>query len=309
MECGKFKITVSDHKDTKFWNQFTTEKCQHSAILYCFRPQRYKILKPIHNCAAMFFYFNLLFQTTKIQNFETNSQPKMIEMARQGYCFRPQRYKILKPIHNSFHFLISFKFTVSDHKDTKFWNQFTTSKCNYYQQASLFQTTKIQNFETNSQQLIIWKFVIFTVSDHKDTKFWNQFTTDNANNRNFIKLFQTTKIQNFETNSQLILPVGYMIINCFRPQRYKILKPIHNLFLFYISKLKTVSDHKDTKFWNQFTTSSSACPCSSSLFQTTKIQNFETNSQRKDYSPEALSYCFRPQRYKILKPIHNKAIS
>jgi len=96
---------------------------------------------------------------------------------RCNYCFRPQRYKILKPIHNSQTVYQLAPLTVSDHKDTKFWNQFTTIESRCFFLLKLFQTTKIQNFETNSQQQLLKHLAIFTVSDHKDTKFWNQFTT------------------------------------------------------------------------------------------------------------------------------------
>ncbi len=63
-----------------------------------------------------------------------------------------------------------------------------------------------------------------------------------------IGLFQTTKIQNFETNSQRGAGAGAVVKDCFRPQRYKILKPIHNILSKLILLRKTVSDHKDTKF-------------------------------------------------------------
>ena len=190
--------TVSDHKDTKFWNQFTTAEWNEIVLAYCFRPQRYKILKPIHNVVVAPPLVTLLFQTTKIQNFETNSQQGLNFDIYLLYCFRPQRYKILKPIHN--HLLLLFRF-----------------------------------FET--------------VSDHKDTKFWNQFTTRRYGSLFSPQLFQTTKIQNFETNSQLLMSNIFCKVYCFRPQRYKILKPIHNSVNIYIN----------------FNT----------LFQTTKIQKLQ----------------------------------
>ena len=248
-------ITVSDHKDTKFWNQFTTYTGKTISLINCFRPQRYKILKPIHNAIVIVILQNLtvsdhkdtkfwnqfttpktktlfclkLFQTTKIQNFETNSQQLRNKQNHGKDCFRPQRYKILKPIHNGLEIHIILHLTVSDHKDTKFWNQFTTKQSYFSIWDELFQTTKIQNFETNSQQ----------------------------------------------TNGEKLYP-----FYCFRPQRYKILKPIHNAFQSASYDFCTVSDHKDTKFWNQFTTIVLKHWTKLLLFQTTKIQNFETNSQQ-----------------------------
>ena len=171
-------------------------------VSYCFRPQRYKILKPIHNPLFLNTCSKALFQTTKIQNFETNSQHDLRASTKRSNCFRPQRYKILKPIHNCLLLLKICVFTVSDHKDTKFWNQFTTVFDQWDVISKLFQTTKIQNFETNSQHGMSHYEKLKTVSDHKDTKFWNQFTTLSYISYQSFKLFQTTKIQNFETNSQ-----------------------------------------------------------------------------------------------------------
>ena len=44
----------------------------------------------------------------------------------------------------------------------------------------------------------------------------------------YIQLFQTTKIQIFESNSQLDDNKPYCVVGCFRLQRYKFLKAIHN---------------------------------------------------------------------------------
>ena len=43
-----------------------------------------------------------LFQTTKIQIFESNSQPAGFGLYRCMSCFRLQRYKFLKAIHNGY---------------------------------------------------------------------------------------------------------------------------------------------------------------------------------------------------------------
>ena len=222
--------------------------------LDCFRPQRYKILKPIHNRC----FWHQSIQGTVSDHKDTKFWNQFTTSPNDTFfywnCFRPQRYKILKPIHNGFLITMIVVVTVSDHKDTKFWNQFTTGVCKNYNILKLFQTTKIQNFETNSQQVSRKKWHFLTVSDHKDTKFWNQFTTD--------------------------FPLFPQLLYCFRPQRYKILKPIHNNTNLAIILWMTVSDHKDTKFWNQFTTVFCKLVMKNLLFQTTKIQNFETNSQQ-----------------------------
>ena len=41
------------------------------------------------------------------------------------------------------------------------------------------------------------------------------------------------------------------------------------------------------------------------LFQTTKIQIFESNSQREGINKVLAQSCFKLQRYKLLKAIHN----
>ena len=94
-------------------------------------------------------------------------------------------------------------------------------------------------------------------------------------------LFQTTKIQTFESNSQpqINLPIYWQ--SCFRLQRYKLLKAIHN---------------REVRK-----------PFLKKLFQTTKIQTFESNSQQSRAGARQQDSCFRLQRYKLLKAIHNRS--
>ena len=61
-----------------------------------------------------------LFQTTKIQIFESNSQPILINKTFILCCFRLQRYKFLKAIHNGSHCRDAGSGVVSDYKDTNF---------------------------------------------------------------------------------------------------------------------------------------------------------------------------------------------
>ena len=63
-----------------------------------------------------------------------------------------------------------------------------------------------------------------------------------------FSLFQTTKIQTFESNSQLELFEGRGEPRCFRLQRYKLLKAIHNGEAKVPSQYEVVSDYKDTNF-------------------------------------------------------------
>ena len=143
----------------------------------CFRLQRYKFLKAIHNWWRGISSWTWLFQTTKIQIFESNSQRKTLAMYGDCCCFRLQRYKFLKAIHNHIRCCCFSFFVVSDYKDTNFWKQFTTSTCRLPWASSLFQTTKIQIFESNSQRRAFCLRCLAVVSDYKDTNFWKQFTT------------------------------------------------------------------------------------------------------------------------------------
>ena len=145
----------------------------------------------------------MLFQTTKIQIFESNSQLGAWCPHAAASCFRQQRYKFLKAIHN--HVIDS-----------------------------------------------VPGYIV--VSDNKDTNFWKQFTTIAKNTSKNYLLFQTTKIQIFESNSQLQERADGRHIRCFRQQRYKFLKAIHNLSKLFTANGTVVSDNKDTNFWKQFTT-------------------------------------------------------
>ena len=97
----------------------------------------------------------------------------------------------------------------------------------------------------------------------------------------------------------------YECLCCFRQQRYKFLKAIHNKGVGDIPLGVVVSDYKDTNFWKQFTTYMATGTMRMTLFQTTKIQTFESNSQQSVKPNLSLNSCFRLQRYKLLKAIHN----
>ena len=245
---------VSDYKDTNFWKQFTTG-----------------------------FDFVLssssLFQTTKIQTFESNSQPGSVEQYPSLRCFRLQRYKLLKAIHNPKRLVKNFKWVVSDYKDTNFWKQFTTQKPIETKYCCCFRLQRYKLLKAIHNYTNFFLFKCFVVSDYKDTNFWKQFTTTPQVCFLEKMLFQTTKIQTFESNSQRQEQCYKLLVCCFRLQRYKLLKAIHNQKKYFASFFSVVSDYKDTNFWKQFTTRIHAPTCSGLLFQTTKIQTFESNSQ------------------------------
>ena len=61
-----------------------------------------------------------LFQTTKIQIFESNSHRQIQQDPKPSSCFRLQRYKFLKAIHNTKYLKKYSPIVVSDYKDTNF---------------------------------------------------------------------------------------------------------------------------------------------------------------------------------------------
>ncbi|KGN78426.1 hypothetical protein HW49_08560 [Porphyromonadaceae bacterium COT-184 OH4590] len=62
-----------------------------------------------------------------------------------------------------------------------------------------------------------------------------------------IQLFQNTKIQKIESYSQLVFLNNTGYFSCFRIQRYKKLKAIHNSVFVGIKSFRVVSEYKDTK--------------------------------------------------------------
>ena len=170
----------------------------------------------------MYITYIQLFQTTKIQIFESNSQQLYDDGQADCCCFRLQRYKFLKAIHN--------------------FPEYAAMA------GLLFQTTKIQIFESNSQRN-------FYILDGTRSCFRLQrykFLKAIHNNAILVKiysmLFQTTKIQIFESNSQPVFTYYHHPPRCFRLQRYKFLKAIHNACYYTIDNDMVVSDYKDTNF-------------------------------------------------------------
>ena len=169
---------------------------------------------------------------------------------------------------------------VQNIKDTNFWKQFTTRLDAWILPLWLFRISKIQTFESNSQHLIIMDESQNVVQNIKDTNFWKQFTTLVKKSRFVSELFRISKIQTFESNSQRNCLIIYNQESCSEYQRYKLLKAIHNdcgkwIFIFFV-----VQNIKDTNFWKQFTTLMSMLVMINMLFRISKIQTFESNSQR-----------------------------
>ena len=271
----------------------------------CFKLQRYKLLKAIHNLIASRVSRTVLFQTTKIQTFESNSQRLPSCTSLPVRCFKLQRYKLLKAIHNKAGTFPRESYVVSNYKDTNFWKQFTTLSLGVKQNSSLFQTTKIQTFESNSQPPSAKGGMLRRCFKLQRYKLLKAIHNNPVPPHTTHWLFQTTKIQTFESNSQRPCSRTRRPPRCFKLQRYKLLKAIHNCPQVASLPVAVVSNYKDTNFWKQFTTKFLDVSNAATLFQTTKIQTFESNSQPPRVRPISRLCCFKLQRYKLLKAIHN----
>ena len=94
-------FVVRQNKDTIFWKQITTRVDKRN------------------NAIA-------LFVRTKIQFFESKSQPIVVCIAPATCCSSEQRYNFLKANHNYKYRKIILNYVVRQNKDTIFWKQITT---------------------------------------------------------------------------------------------------------------------------------------------------------------------------------------
>ena len=191
-------------------------------------------------------------------------------------------------------------------KDTIFWKQITTAiNCTLLCQ-SLFIKSKIQFFESKSQRRIFNEFYRigclssqrynFLKANHntkrvtyykpkvvyqvKDTIFWKQITTKLPNFQLPLSLFIKSKIQFFESKSQLNIWAFDCGICCLSSQRYNFLKANHNNDNDVLFIAAVVYQVKDTIFWKQITTWLIHFQETKLLFIKSKIQFFESKSQQ-----------------------------
>ena len=113
----------------------------------------------------------------------------------------------------------------------------------------------------------------------KDTIFWKQITTLKPHEQQSCWLFIKSKIQFFESKSQLPQSVASQNTSCLSSQRYNFLKANHNAVCLSQDNLQVVYQVKDTIFWKQITTSRTSFVVSTS--------------------------CLSSQRYNFLKANHN----
>ena len=242
-------------KDTIFWKQITT-------------------------IGQFFLATWLLFIKSKIQFFESKSQPFKVFCPRGFSCLSSQRYNFLKANHNAIRYWFHAHIVVYQVKDTIFWKQITTGVFQWYTQRKLFIKSKIQFFESKSQLHAVWIINSRVVYQVKDTIFWKQITTTNG-------------------------PTSYLL-SCLSSQRYNFLKANHNQNDMLALVRNVVYQVKDTIFWKQITTYRYRVLFLLLLFIKSKIQFFESKSQRCSEPIVGGLCCLSSQRYNFLKANHNK---
>ena len=222
-------FVVYQVKDTIFWKQITT-------------------------ASSISFSAASLFIKSKIQFFESKSQPSEPPTEPANSCLSSQRYNFLKANHNSIAVFTSRNLVVYQVKDTIFWKQITTELAEASILDKLFIKSKIQFFESKSQQrdtisrntfcCLSSQRYNFLKANHnvypcvdklnsvvyqvKDTIFWKQITTPYRNKQNLLGLFIKSKIQFFESKSQQYLCHPKNKNSCLSSQRYNFLKANHN---------------------------------------------------------------------------------
>ncbi len=165
-------------KDTIFWKQITTVTELINVTTGCLSSQRYNFLKANHNTLlsiilAMVVVYQVkdtifwkqittfylwqnhnarLFIKSKIQFSESKSQLLISISNKSGCCLSSQRYNFLKANHNTWHIFIKCHTVVYQVKDTIFWKQITTRRFFASKMELLFIKSKIQFFESKSQQ-------------------------------------------------------------------------------------------------------------------------------------------------------------
>ena len=190
-------------------------------------------------------------------------------------------------------------------KDTNFWKQFTTIMILMRKRRGLLRISKIQTFESNSQPNLIPYLLFVGCSEYQRYKLLKAI----HNYRMCLPverlLLRISKIQTFESNSQLCSTAASIARCCSEYQRYKLLKAIHNKGFSVHIWFPVAQNIKDTNFWKQFTTLSSNILMASALLRISKIQTFESNSQPIWDWKDKKDCCSEYQRYKLLKAIHN----
>ena len=175
----------------------------------------------------------MLLLIPKILVFESNSQLLCKRLRWKLRCCWYQRYSFLKAIHNWKTFYSANLKVVVDTKDTRFWKQFTTSRCHRLAKCLLLLIPKILVFESNSQlgksigpilSCCCWyqRYSFLkaihnlmsvqlqqhgVVVDTKDTRFWKQFTTVRKIDQGGTALLLVPNILVLESNKKLVFVI------------------------------------------------------------------------------------------------------
>ena len=196
----------------------------------------------------------LLFIRSKIQFFESKSQHKISTGIESESCLSDQRYNFLKANHNWLVEMPCSWEVVYQIKDTIFWKQITTFR-------------------------ICEKIIISCLSDQR-YNFLKANHNISPHENKTKQLFIRSKIQFFESKSQLKMQSWTTSQCCLSDQRYNFLKANHNMYLIPKICQLVVYQIKDTIFWKQITT------------------RWKLNRLRYR--------CLSDQRYNFLKANHNQ---
>ena len=195
-----------------------------------------------------------LFVRTKIQFFESKSQHQATAPPIAPCCSSEQRYNFLKANHNTVGDELIAINVVRQNKDTIFWKQITTQIFFKLSYCKLFVRTKIQFFESKSQHTKSCACTNVCCSSEQRYNFLKANHNHSRHITSRIWLFVRTKIQFFESKSQLYVHYFYLRYRCSSEQRYNFLKANHNRCCLVCRCILVVRQNKDTIFWKQITT-------------------------------------------------------
>ena len=189
-------------KDTIFWKQITTTIALIWLLCSCLSDQRYNFLKANHNRSFHLEALLSLFIRSKIQFFESKSQPILIFTNTPVCCLSDQRYNFLKANHNLPLPKRSPPKVVYQIKDTIFWKQITTMSLISSSFHRCLSDQRYNFLKANHNIFAPFTKLVKVVYQIKDTIFWKQITT--------------------------LLPYWGCCQCCLSDQRYNFLKANHN---------------------------------------------------------------------------------
>ena len=198
----------------------------------------------------------MLFRISKIQFFESNSQ-RGLNSGANNSVVQNIKDTIFESNSQQSRTKLLYKVSCSEYQRYNFWKQFTTYWRVFFHDPELFRISKIQFFESNSQPDGWWMLDWWRCSEYQRYNFLKQFTTTYKEIEIDERLFRISKIQFFESNSQLYNFTRLQHPGCSEYQRYNFLKAIHNSVYCWFRCERVVQNIKDTIFWKQFTTISS----------------------------------------------------